>query len=304
LLGLKALGLPVVTTVHHPLTVDRRASFVRDNNITEAVGSMQFYPIGMQSFVARRVDRVLTSSECSADQITQDFGVPRNQISNVSNGLDTDLYCPDPSVEKSATDILCVGRASDPNKGIRTLIEALGKTPKHITMTLVDNNHPDNELFKWARDAGVIDRVRITGRLPLEDLIRHYRSAALVAVPSRYEGFGLPAVEAMACGTPVVACAAGALREVMQHTGGGVTVPIDNPDALAHAITELMSQPDRRRSLAEAGRARVNEIYSWSHIAKRTAEVYAEVIGARRGRPTTMITSAKTGAKRATASNT
>lgn len=302
LLGLRAMGIPVVTTVHHPLTVDRRASFIRDTNLTEAIGSMQFYPIGMQSFVARHIDRVLTSSESSARQIAQDFGVEPGKITNVWNGLDTDLYCPDPNVPKSETEILCVGRASDPNKGIRTLIHALGKTPEPITLTLVDNDHPDNEVFKWAREAGVADRLRVTGRLPIDELVRHYRSAALVAVPSRYEGFGLPAVEAMACGTPVVACAAGALCEVMQQAGGGITVPIDDAEALAAGITELIGQPERRRSLAETGRTRVDQVFSWRRIAARTAEVYAELLAERRGRPTTMMTSASTGASRARAS--
>lgn len=302
LLGLRALGIPVVTTVHHPLTVDRRASFIRDTNFTEAIGSMQFYPIGMQSFVARHIDRVLTSSESSARQIAQDFRVSPSRIANVWNGLDTDLYSPDPAVPKSESEVLCVGRASDPNKGIRSLIEALAHTPEHVTLTLVDNDHPDNEVFKWAHAAGVANRLRVTGRLPVDELIEHYRRAALVAVPSRYEGFGLPAVEAMACGTPVVACAAGALREVMQRAGGGITVAIDDAEALGAGITELIDQPDRRRSLAETGRARVEANFSWRRIAGRTAEVYAEVLAERRGRPTTMITSASTGAKRASAS--
>ncbi|MBW2291728.1 MAG: glycosyltransferase family 4 protein [Deltaproteobacteria bacterium] len=302
LLGLRALGIPVVTTVHHPLTVDRRASFIRDTNFTEAIGSMQFYPIGMQSFVARHIDRVLTSSESSARQIAQDFRVAPSRIANVWNGLDTDLYSPDPAVPKSESEVLCVGRASDPNKGIRSLIEALAHTPEHVTLTLVDNDHPDNEVFKWARAAGVADRLSVTGRLPVDELIEHYRRAALVAVPSRYEGFGLPAVEAMACGTPVVACAAGALREVMQRAGGGITVPIDDAEALGAGITQLIGQPERRRSLAETGRARVEANFSWQRIAGRTAEVYAEVLAERRGRPTTMMTSASTGAKRASAS--
>ncbi|MCH7868178.1 MAG: glycosyltransferase family 4 protein [Myxococcales bacterium] len=303
LLGLRAMGIPIVTTVHHPLTVDRRASFVRDTNFIEAVGSMQFYPIGMQSFVARRIDRVLTSSECSARQIASDFGVEPHKITNVWNGLDTSLYSPDPAVAKSESNVLCVGRASDPNKGIRTLIEALARIPEHITLTLVDNDHPGNEVFKWARKAGVADRLRVTGRLPIDELIGHYRAAALVAVPSRYEGFGLPAVEAMACGTPVIACAAGALSEVMLQTKGGITVPIDDAEALGNAIAELMADPQRRRTLADSGRARVDETFSWQRIAGRTAEVYAEVLAERRGRPTTTITSASTGANRANRSS-
>ncbi len=283
LLGLRAMGIPVVTTVHHPLTVDRRASFIRDTNLTEAVGTMQFYPIGMQSFVAKRIDRVLTSSECSANQIEQDFGVPRRQICNVWNGLDTDLFSPSPLVVRDPNKVLCVGRASDPNKGIRTLIEAMGKTQAPMRLTLIDNDHPGNEVFKWARAAGIEDRIEVTGRVPQEELIRHYRTASLVAVPSRYEGFGLPAVEAMACGTPVVACRAGALREVMEQAGGGITVPIDDSEALASGIRELMADAGRRTALGETGRRKVCDVFSWPRIARRTAEVYAEVLSERRG---------------------
>lgn len=283
LLGLRALGIPVVTTVHHPLTVDRRASFIRDTNLTEAVGTMQFYPIGMQSFVARRIDRVLTSSECSAGQIEGDFGVPRARIANVWNGLDTDLFSPDFAVERDPNKLLCVGRASDPNKGIRTLIEAMARTDPRLRLTLIDNDHPENEVFKWARAAGVIDRIEVTGRVPQDELIHHYRSASLVAVPSRYEGFGLPAVEAMACGTPVVACEAGALREVMQQTGGGLSVPIDDSEALGRGIDELMGDAERRQRLGDTGRRKVCDVFSWPRIARRTAEVYAEVLAERRG---------------------
>ena len=140
LLGLKAMGVPVVTTVHHPLTVDRRASFVRDETFKDAVGTMKFYPIGMQAFVARRLDTVFTSSEVSGRQIVQDFGVRPDRLRNVRNGLDVDHFSPDPKVAKSESSLLCVGRSTDPNKGIRTLIHALSKLPHHVTLKLVDDD--------------------------------------------------------------------------------------------------------------------------------------------------------------------
>jgi glycosyltransferase involved in cell wall biosynthesis len=282
LLGLRALGLPLVTTVHHPLTVDRRASFVRDTNLREAIGTMAFYPIGMQSFVARRLDRVLTSSEWSADQITRDFGVEPERIRNVSNGLDTELYSPDPRVAKQPDELLCVGRAGDPNKGIRTLIDALARVPRHLKLTLVDSDHPDNPVFEWARRAGVEKRLDVTGRVPTDELVALYRRAAIVVVPSRTEGFGLPAVEAMACGTPVVASEAGALPEVMRLGGGGLLVPPDDPAALADGIAQLARAPERRARLAASARERIEQRLSWRTIAARTAEVYAEVLAERR----------------------
>ncbi|MDE0886330.1 MAG: glycosyltransferase family 4 protein [Myxococcota bacterium] len=290
-LGLKALGLPVVTTIHHPLTVDRRASLIRDETFRDRIGSMAFYPVGMQATVARRIDRVFTSSEESARTIEADFGVRPERIRNVLNGLDTDFYRPDPGVPPSQTELLCVGRASDPNKGVRTLIRALALLPSEMTLTLVDNNHPGNDVFKWAREVGVADRLNVTGRVEAERLLEFYQRAALTVVPSRYEGFGLPAVESMACGTPVVACRVGALPEVMALCGGGILVDKDSPQALAQGVVELMKSREARAELGRRARQRVETHLSWRHVAAVTADGYAEVLSERRGRPTSTITS-------------
>ncbi|MBJ20733.1 MAG: hypothetical protein CL933_15095 [Deltaproteobacteria bacterium] len=296
LLGIRALGLPVVTTVHHPLSVDRRASFIRDETLKDAVGTMKFYPIGMQAFVARRLDCVLTSSEMSARQIVQDFGVHPERLRNVRNGLDTELFSPDSDVEKSDSNLLCVGRSTDPNKGIRTLIHALARLPEHITLTLVDDKSPDNQVRQWAREVGVLERLRLTGRVESKELVRLYRKATAVVVPSRYEGFGLPAVEAMACGTPVVATRAGALTEVMDLTGGGVLAERDDPESIAAGVQTLIGNTETRTLMAKRGRERVVEMLSWPGVAAATAEVYGELVErSRRGRPTTTITSAKVG---------
>ena len=296
LLGMRALGLPVVTTVHHPLSVDRRASFVRDESLRDAVGTAKFYPIGMQSFVARHLDCILTSSEVSARQIVQDYGVRPERIRNVRNGLDTDLFCPDASVEKSESELLCVGRSTDPNKGIATLIKALGHLPDHVTLTLVDDDSPDNQVRQWAREAGVLDRLRLTGRVASQELINLYRRASVVVVPSRYEGFGLPAVEAMACGTPVVATRSGALPEVIDLTGGGILAERDNPRSIAESIQILLENTETRTLMAKRGRERIVETLSWPRVAAATAAVYAEVVEREsRGRPTTITTSASVG---------
>ena len=303
MLGVRALGLPVVATVHHPLSVDRRASFQRDESFRDAVGTATFYPVAMQSFVARRADRLFTSSRASAAQITRDFRVDPARIRMVANGVDTELFTPDPRVARRTDEILCVGRASDPNKGIPTLISALSRLPEHIRLTLVDEDHANNPARVRAQALGCADRVDIVGRVPVEELIALYRRAALVAVPSRYEGFGLPAVEAMACETPVVAAAAGALPEVVETGGGGVLVARDCPEALAHGIGALLGDPERRAELGARGRAGVEAAYGWPRIAARTAAIYEEVAAERRGRPANTTTSASAGSPVASAPN-
>jgi glycosyltransferase involved in cell wall biosynthesis len=278
MLGIQALGLPVVTTVHHPLTVDRRFSFQRDATLREAIGTMTFYPVGMQSAVARRVDRLFTSSAESARKIQQDFGVAPQRIRMVANGVDTELFSPDERVARDPDEILCVGRASDPNKGVTTLIEAMPLLPAHVRLTLVDDDHPDTAALKRARVLGCADRVHVAGRVPVQELVALYRRAALVVVPSRYEGFGLPAAEAMACGAPVIATAAGALPEVVATGGGGILVAPGRPEALADGIRRLLAQPAQRAELGVLGRKGIDGAYAWSRVAERTAAVYAELV--------------------------
>ncbi len=306
ILGIRQLGMPVVTTVHHPLTVDRRSSFIRADTFRDAVGTMKFYPIGMQRFVAQRIDALFTSSAVSARQIELDFGLASDRIHMVANGVDTNLYSENPASPRNEDEILCVGRASDPNKGIGTLIGALAKLPRRIRLTLVDNDHPDSSARRRARELGCEDRLEITGRIETDELVALYRRAALVVVPSRYEGFGLPAVEAMACGTPVVACAAGALTEVIGVGGGGILVARDDPSALARGIMELIDQPGRRRELGRAASRRITQAYAWPRVAERTASIYGEIVDtfrATRGRPANTMTSDSAGKSRASRSS-
>jgi glycosyltransferase involved in cell wall biosynthesis len=302
-LGIRALGLPVVSTVHHPLSIDRRASFVRDKNFRDVLGTMAFYPLGMQSFVARRIERVITSSTASAAAIARDFRVPEGRLRMLANGLDTDLFRPEPAVARDENEILCVGRASDPNKGIAALVEALALLPRSAHVTLVDDASPENTARKRARELGCLDRLQIVGRVPIEELIHLYRRAALVAVPSRFEGFGLPAAEAMACGTPVVATAAGGLPEVVTAGGGGVLVPPDRPEAMAREIAALLDQPQARAELGARGREGVCAAFSWPRVAAATAAVYEEVVTERRGAPASTTTSESDGARRASQSS-
>jgi len=303
LLVLRALGLPVVTTIHHPLSVDRRASLARDRSLREALGTMEFYPVGMQAFVARRLDRVITSSELSRREIRHDFGVADARIANVGNGLDTGIFRPLPAVERVPRELLCIGRASDPNKGIDTLLEALALLPEDVRLTLVDEDHALHLVHTRGRELGVEARVTITGRVAQERLVELYNRATLVVVPSRYEGFGLPAAEAMACGTPVVASNAGALPEVMRAGGGGTLARVADPGSLAAAVRELLAwSPEARVARGRAARENVIRAWSWPRIAARTVEVYRAMLAERRGRPASRTTSASDGARRATAS--
>jgi len=279
LLLVKLFRRPLVTTVHHPLTIDFQHSLERDRNFKEKYYTVVFYPLGMQGRVIRRCDRVLTSSSETARQIEKSFRVSRDRIRNVANGLDTEFFRPADGISREPNRVLFVGNTDDTKKGARYLLEAMTLLPQKVNLTIVDEGAP----FKtYAPDLvqkyGIRHRVKFTGKLSSEDLRREYHSAQVTAVPSLYEGFGLPAAESMACGTPVVATSAGALPEVVGEDGTGVLVPPRDARALAMAIRQVLEDGGQRERMAKAGRERVENLFSWRKVAERTVDVYKELI--------------------------
>jgi glycosyltransferase involved in cell wall biosynthesis len=279
LILLKKFRRPLVTTVHHPLTIDFQHSLERDRNFKEKYYTVVFYPLRMQGRVIRRCDRVLTSSRETARQIEEAFRVPRDRIRNVANGLDTEFFRLGNGTTRESNRVLFVGNTDDAKKGARYLLEAMTLLPEKVSLTIVDEGAP----FKTyapdlVRKLGIRNRVKFTGKLSSEDLRREYHSAQVTAVPSLYEGFGLPAAESMACGTPVVATSAGALPEVVGEDGAGVLVPPRDAQALALAIRQVLEDGSRREQMARVGRERVENLFSWRKVAERTVEVYRELL--------------------------
>ncbi len=280
LLLLRAVGLPVVSTVHHPLTVDRRFSLRRDRTFAEYKGSLTFYPVRSQARVAQRLDAVITSSQASAHEIVRGFHVRPERVHNGLNGVD--LPARGRSRRTPARpELLFVGRTGDPNKGLEYLLEALARLAPEVQLCVLDR-FPDGTGMAGQIDAlGLAKRVRFIGKLSRTDLERAYRRAAVVIVPSLFEGFGLPAIEALASGTPVVASRAGALPEILEAAGCGRLVPPADSDALAKAISEVLGDWSDYQRAARAARPQIEEHFGWPAVIARTEEVYAEVIRAR-----------------------
>jgi glycosyltransferase involved in cell wall biosynthesis len=279
LLLVKRFRRPLVTTVHHPLTIDFQHSLERDRNFKEKYYTVVFYPLGMQGRVIRRCDRVLTSSRETARQIEEAFRVSRDRIRNVANGLDTEFFRPGNGTPRGSQRVLFVGNTDDPKKGARYLLQALTLLPEKVNLTIVDEGGPAKTYAPdLVQKLGIFGRVTFTGKLSPENLRREYHSAQVTVVPSLYEGFGLPAAESMACGTPVVATSAGALPEVVGEDGAGILVPPRDAKALAMAIRQVLEDRGQRERMAKAGRERVENLFSWRKVAERTVEVYRELL--------------------------
>ncbi len=282
LLGIRASGVPVVSVIHHPLHIDREADFAIDPSLVKKIKRTLYFPLLMQQFVAPRLDRIVTVSEASRREIERYFGIPEKEIPVVYNGTDTELFHPVPDVEKEA-DLLFVGRTEDRKKGLGTLLEALALLPKHITLKIVDGRTPDDGLvMRNIRRLGIEDRVIVHRKLlTVPELVREYSTARIAMVPSFFEGFGFPASEAMACGLPVIANAAGALPEVVGTSGeAGRLVASRDPRAMADAIADVLAVPERAAQMGRAARARIERVFQWSDAAAGLIEVFEETLRA------------------------
>jgi glycosyltransferase involved in cell wall biosynthesis len=278
MLGMQAFGMPLLTTVHHPLTIDRREAFARDRTFEARYHTAVFYPVEMQGFVIRRLTRVITASEAGRRAIVADFRVPAERISVVPGGLDTRFFSNPGRWPRREATLLFVGNTDDWKKGARTLLHALARLPTPVCLRIVDEPYPRKKLaWEEAQRLGLEDRVRFLGRLEPEALREEYCRATLVVQPSLYEGFGLPAAEALACETPVVATRVGAVEEVVSPEAGAL-VPPGDPAALADAIQAVLDDPTRRLAMGQAGRARMAAEFDWQVTGARTVEVYRQVL--------------------------
>jgi glycosyltransferase involved in cell wall biosynthesis len=284
LLGVQALGVPVAAMVHHPLHIDRIADFEIDSRFRRKWKRTLYFPLFMQEFVVPRLARILTVSNAAAVEIERYFRVPQKDVAVVYNGTDAEIFRPLP--REKETDLIFVGRTEDRKKGIPYLLDALARTPEHVTLKIVDGRIPKDGLVpRKLRELGLEKRVKLVERmLTVEELVEQYSTARIALVPSFFEGFGFPASEAMACGLPVIATVGGALPEVVGTSGeSGRIVPFRDPYALAGAITELCTLPaERVAEMGRAARRRVLRVFPWREAAARTADVLTEVVRAHR----------------------
>lgn len=280
-LMMKAFDIPVVATVHHPLPIDKKTDLAYMDKTGARIHRILFYPFVMQHLVTRGMDRVITVSENAARETMGAFRVPREKIRVVYNGIDTEMFNSRDGVGKEKGRIIVVANSADRKKGIVYLLRAvqLLREEMDVKLTIVDKGLPDNKYTPaLVSRYGLDGSVTFTGRLSVEELVRHYSRAEVAAVPSLYEGFGLPAAEAMSCGVPVVSTNAGALPEVVEDGRGGILVQPRDSRALAAAIRRLLTDEELRTEMGREGRRMVKERFDWAEAAKRTVEVYQEVL--------------------------
>ena len=282
ILGLVRDGFPLVATLHHPITVDRALDLAQAPSWKRRMTLRRWYGfLRMQKRVVRRLPRIMTVSESSARDVCGQMGARRSQLAVVPVGVDTALFRPIAGVARVPGRLLTTASADVPLKGLVPLLEALAKvrTERHAELVIVGRPRPDSPLRSTIERLGLEDAVTVAGVVDAERLVELYAESELAVVPSLYEGFSLPAVEAMACGVPLVSTTGGALPEVVgRHDETALLVPPNDPGALAAAIVRALDDSELRARLGEAGRERVVERFSWRATAEATVAEYREAI--------------------------
>lgn len=280
LLQIAATGLPVVATVHHPITRDRRLDLAAAPWWRKPAVHRWYGFAEMQKRVARRLPELLTVSSTSAADIATDFEVDPARLRVVPLGVDTEVFRPREG-PRVAGRIVAIASADVPLKGVAHLLAAVAelRTERDVELQLVAKLERGGVTEKLIAELGIADIVTVSSGLTDAELAAVLAAAELVCIPSLYEGFSLPAVEAMASGTPVVASRAGALPEVLGDDGAcAQLVPPGDAAALTQALGMLLDDPERRRRLGAAGRRRALDVYSWPAVAAQTVAVYRDAI--------------------------
>ena len=278
ILGLVRDGFPLVATLHHPITVDRALDLAQAPTWQRRATLRRWYGfLRMQKRVVRRLPRILTVSESSARDACREMGARRERVAVVPVGVDTALFHPLPSVARVPGRLVTTASADVPMKGLLPLLEALAKvrTEREAELVIVGRPRTDSLVPATIERLGLEGAVTLAGVVPAERLVELYAEAEVAVVPSLYEGFSLPAIEAMACGVPLVCTTGGALPEVVGRDGEtALLVPPGDPSALAASLVRALDDPALRARVGEAGRQRVLERYSWRATAEATVEQY------------------------------
>lgn len=279
------IGAPLVTTIHHPITVDRQLELDAAEGWRQRMSKRRWYAFTrMQKRVARRLPSVVTVSGTSRDEIVDHLGVRPGRINVVHIGADTDLFSPNPAVPEVPGRIVTTSSADVPLKGLVFLVEALAKVRAEqpdAHLVVVGKRPEEGPVAQAIERYGLEGAVEFVKGISDQELVDLVRSAQVACVPSLYEGFSLPAAEAMATGTPLVATTGGAIPEVAGPDGETcLAVPTGDAGALAAALGRLLGDRELRARLGADGRARVLERFTWARAAQGTAELYREAMGA------------------------
>ena len=275
-------GFQLLTTIHHPITSDLQIALNACGSWWERILIRRWHSfLTMQKKVAAQLNNIVTVSERSYADIIESFHLNEDNIKLVYNGIDTDEFKPIENIERDRWQIMATASADQPLKGLRFLLLAFAQLAKkypELHLLLVTKPKKDGDTEKLIKQLAINDKIQFVHGISTASMVEHYARSSIAVVPSIYEGFGLPAGEAMACGVPVIATDGGALPEVVGQAG--LTVPVKDADAIAAAIEKLLSNPKAREQYGQLGRKRIENKFSWQLVAEQMSALYYQILDA------------------------
>ncbi len=273
--------VPVIATIHHPITSDLAIALDNEANWQMRLLIRRWHSfLGMQKKVVPKLAHLVTVSRVSQADVATAFAIDPGKIEVVPNGIDTEVFKPCTDIKRRPYRIMATASADAPLKGLDYLLNAIALSTHQyplIELVVLGKLKEDGESKKIIARLGLAERIHFVSGIETEALVRLYAESTLVVVPSIYEGFGLPAGEAMACGLPVISTNGGALPEVVGDCG--IIVPTRDAQAIADAIDTLFRHPERREQLGLRARQRILEHFSWKIAARQMLALYAHMIG-------------------------
>ena len=271
---------PLVTTIHHPISMDLAYQLQSTNDIFLKLLMRRWHSfLVMQKFVAKRLNKIVVPSNSSMDDIKNEFHVNENKMERVMNGIDLKVFYPDSKIQKIPFKLVTVASADVPLKGLDYLLKALSDLVKvypDISLSVIGEQKKGGHTERLIKKLNLEKRVNFFSNLTQEELRTTYCRAELAIIPSLYEGFGFAAIEAMACGVPLISTSGGALPEVIKDAG--IIIPPKNVKEIYNSIDLLLSSPDRAKDFAEKALKRANSKFSWEAVAKKLEKVYLKEI--------------------------
>jgi glycosyltransferase involved in cell wall biosynthesis len=274
-----AKKIPTVATIHHPITVDREIAIRAVRPFWKKLKQWRWFSfIGMQKRVSRTLRRIITVSQCARQDIARAFRIPPERFCVVPNGINTRLFYPISDIEREPGRIIVTNSSDVPLKGLYYLLHAVAQLAQQHAVRLVVVGTPKTNggIARLIRRLGIGHLIQYLGHISDGEFVRQYARASMAVVASVYEGFGLPAGEAMACGVPVISTTGGALPEVVGDAG--VLVPPKDVAALTRAMADLLDHPERAAELGHRGYERVLQHFTWQRAAEKTVAAYHEVL--------------------------
>ena len=274
--------IPTIVTLHHPITKDRELEMAAARSRYRRWSIGRWYGfVKMQGKVASKMPRIVVVSQNSIDDIHTDMGVDRDRMRLVPVGVDPELFRPLEHVTRRPGRLITTASADVALKGLSFLLEAMAalrSEGRDVTLTIIGKPKPGKSM-RLIDELGLEPHIQFVSGVPDERIVELYSEAQLAVVPSLYEGFSLPAIEAMCSGTPLVATDGGALPEVTGADGETVLqCPAGDAPALARAIARGLDDPELLARIGAAGRQRVIDRWTWKRCAELTVEQYREVL--------------------------